>query len=245
MGLFDIFSSESRKQKAFDKMRAKLVSKNMQHDDRMWCIQQLAEMNTEEATRALFRRWDMVSDKKREDLAEKEFLADVLVDMGERMLSALREHNDRSINITWPIQVLRRVAGGEQVVDELLRVLAKENDRPASFRPEKKLRVIQLLADYPDDPRITEAVLPCLSDFDADVRFEAVHLVGLNGSVAAGQPLLDQLLNADEDSERVRKALLQALFDRGFSVLERKDEISGLLGSDWRIGPKGSLVVAD
>ena len=54
MGLFDIFNAEARKQKSFDKMRAKLVSKNMQHDDRMWCIQQLAEMDNEEATRALF-----------------------------------------------------------------------------------------------------------------------------------------------------------------------------------------------
>ena len=124
MGLFDIFNAEARKQKSFDKMRAKLVSKNMQHDDRMWCIQQLAEMDNEEATRALFRRWDMVSDKKREDLAEKEYLADVLVQKGDSMLASLREHNDRSVNITWPIQVLRRIATDEEVVDELVRVLA-------------------------------------------------------------------------------------------------------------------------
>ena len=126
MGLFDIFNAEARKQKSFDKMRAKLVSKNMQHDDRMWCIQQLAEMDNEEATRALFRRWDMVSDKKREDLAEKEYLADVLVQKGDSMLPSLREHNDRSVNITWPIQVLRRIATDEEVVDELVRVLDAE-----------------------------------------------------------------------------------------------------------------------
>ena len=109
MGLMDIFKAEARKKKAFDKMRGKLVSRNYQHDDRMWCIQQLAEMDTDDATRALFRRWDMVADKKREDTTEKEYLADVLAEKAEGMLPFLREHNDRSVNITWPIQVLRRV----------------------------------------------------------------------------------------------------------------------------------------
>ena len=245
MGLFDIFNAEARKQKSFDKMRAKLVSKNMQHDDRMWCIQQLAEMDNEEATRALFRRWDMVSDKKREDLAEKEYLADVLVQKGDSMLASLREHNDRSVNITWPIQVLRRIATDEEVVDELVRVLDAETSRPASFRPEKKLRLIQLLADYPEDPRLAEAVAPCLTDFDSDVRFEAAQVLGQCGGEAAREPLLNQLVSESEDSERVRRALLKALFDGGCSVVERKDEIAPFLGEDWRIGPKGNLVVAD
>ena len=80
--LFSVFSADARKEKAFDKMRSKLVSRNHQHDDRMWCIQQLAEMDTVEGTRALFRRWDMVADKKREDITEKEYLADVLADAG-------------------------------------------------------------------------------------------------------------------------------------------------------------------
>jgi len=245
MGLLDIFSAKARKDRAFDKMRAKLVSKNMQHDDRMWCIQQLAEMNTDEATQALFRRWDMVSDKNREDIAEKEYLADVLVEKGTAMLPFLREHNDRSLNITWPIQVLRRVVEPSDVVEELLRVLTRENERAASFRPEKKLRVIQLLADYPDDGRLTAAVLPCVSDFDADVRFEAAHLLGIAGGPEARDALLTQVCSESEDSERVRKALLQAIYDRGFEVVDRKEEIAARLGDDWRIGPKGTLIVAD
>jgi hypothetical protein len=245
MGLLDIFSADARKQKAFDKMRAKLVSKNMQHDDRMWCIQQLAEMDTEDATRALFRRWDMVSDKGREDIVEKEYLADILVDKGQSMLPYLREHNDRSLNITWPIQVLRRVVDPEQVVDELLRILSVEVGRVASFRPEKKLRSLQLLADYPDDPRLTAAVLPCISDFDPDVRFEAAQLLGQAGSADAREGLLAQLCSPDEDSERVRRALLQAIHDRGFEVVDRKDEIAPQLGDGWRIGPKGTLIIAD
>ena len=245
MGLLDIFSAEARKQKAFDKMRAKLVSKNMQHDDRMWVIQQLGEMDTDDATRALFRRWDMVSDKKREDITEKEYLADVLAAKGSALLPFLQEHNDHSINITWPIQVLRRVVDAEAVVAELVRVLNAETSRAASFRPEKKLRVIELLADFPTDARVTPAVLPCLSDFDADVRFEAAHLLGRVGTEEARAGLVGQVCSAEEDSGRVRKALLQAIYDRGFEVVDRKDEIAPHLGDDWRIGPKGTLIIAD
>jgi HEAT repeat protein len=149
------------------------------------------------------------------------------------------------MNITWPIQVLRKVVGSEQVVDELLRVLRTELDRLASFKPEKKLRSLQLLADYPDDPRVTDAGLACLSDFDSDVRFEAAKLLGLAGTEEARGPLLDQACSDTEDSERVRQALLQALYDRGFSVVDRKDDLVPLLGDVWRIGPKGSLIVAD
>lgn len=245
MGLMDLFSADARKQKAFDRMRAKLVSKNQQHDDRMWCIQQLAEMDTDDATRALFRRWDMVSDKKREDIVEKEYLAEVLVQKGRGVLEFVREHNDRSVNITWPIQVMRRVVADEEVVEELLRALAHENNRAASFRPEKKLRLIQLLADYPDDPRLTEGVLPCVSDFDADVRYEAAQLLGSAGGEEARDALLNQLCSAGEESARVRQAILQALHARGHSVVERKEELAPLLGDFWRIGPKGALIVAD
>ena len=243
--LFGGFSAEARTLKAFDKMRSKLVSRNHQHDDRMWCIQQLAEMDTVEGTRALFRRWDMVADKQREDITEKEYLADVLTEKGAVILPQVQEHNDRSVNVTRPIQVLQRVVGPEEVVTELLRVLKKENDRLANFRPEKKLRLIQLLSDYVDDPRLTAGVMPCVSDFDADVRFEAAVLLGKAGTEPCRAPLLDRLCSPDEESERVRQAILNALADRGFEVLSAKEQITPVLGDQWRIGPRGTLIAAD
>ncbi|MEE2829945.1 MAG: HEAT repeat domain-containing protein [Myxococcota bacterium] len=243
--LFSVFSADARKEKAFDKMRSKLVSRNHQHDDRMWCIQQLAEMDSVEGTRALFRRWDMVADKKREDITEKEYLADVLAEKGPTILPQLQEHNDRSVNVTRPIQVLQRVVEAEEVVTELLRVLKNENERLASFRPEKKLRLIQLLSDYGDDPRLTAGVVPCIADFDADVRFEAAVLLGKAGTEQCRDALLDRLCSPEEESERVRQAILTALADRGFEVLSAKEQITPLLGDQWRIGPRGSLIAAD
>jgi hypothetical protein len=247
MGLKDLFggfSAEARAKKQFDKAVGKLVSRNYQHEDRMFVIEQLGNLDTPEATAALFRRWDMTSDKGREDIAEKEFLSEVLVGKGIAMVSHLREHNDRSLNITWPIQVLRRVVGPEQVVDELLRVLKTEQDRIASFKPEKKLRLLELIADYRDDERVAGGILPSLDDFDADVRYETARLLGQIGDEVARTPLLDRLADPEEDSLRVKQAVLEALHEAAWKVVDRKDEL-GDLGDKYRIGPKGNLIVAD
>jgi hypothetical protein len=239
--LLSVFDAEARKKKSFERLVTRLLSKNHQHEDRMAAIEQLAAMDSKEATSALFRRWDMMADKAREDQAEKEYLLDVLVGMGPKMLDALREHNDRSPNVTWPIQVLRKVATEEDVVTELLRVLGREQARLASWKPEKKARLLQLLSDH-EDARIEAAALLSLHDFDEHVRFEAVQLLQKRGGDTAAAPLVDRLLHRDEDSARVREAILRALAARGWSVAERKDSVQALLGSAWKIAASGMLV---
>jgi len=228
-----------REQRSFEKLVSKLVSKNYQHEDRMLAIETLSEMDTPAATRALFRRWDISADKDREDRAEKEYLADVLVAKGEKMLPALREHNDRSVNVTWPIQVLRRVVSPEEVVTEILRVLEAERARLASFRPEKKVHLIRLLNDQSDD-RICPAVAPLLDDFDETVRYEAAELLGGKGDASFATALIDRLISDEEDSARVKGAILGVLVDNGWRVADRKADLSGHLG-DYVIGHGGAL----
>lgn len=228
-----------REQRSFEKLVSKLVSKNHQHEDRMLAIETLSEMDTPAAIRALFRRWDMSADKAREDLAEKEYLADVLVAKGERMLPALRKHNDRSLNVTWPIQVMRRVSTAEEVTTEILRVLEAERARLASFKPEKKVHLVRLLSDQTDD-RICPAVQPLLDDFDETVRYEAVELLGSKGTAEHAAPLIDRLVHEDEDSERVRGAIRDVLAKNGWRVADRKADLSGHLG-DYVIGHGGAL----
>lgn len=242
--LLSSFSAEARKQRQFDKAVSKLVSRNYQHEDRMFVIQQLAEMNTPIATAALFRRWDMNADKGREDVTEKEYLADVLAAKGEEILEHLRNHNDRSLNITRPIQVLRRIVVDDEVVTELIRILTIEQARLAAFKPQKKRCVIELLGDHLDDPRLTNALLPSLDDFDADVRFETVRLLGKIGDDAAREPLIARLTHEDEDSARVREAIYDALKAQGWKVVDKKDDL-GELPVGMRIGPKGNLIDAD
>jgi ribulose bisphosphate carboxylase small subunit len=247
MGLKNLlgsFSAEARAQRAFDKMVSKLVSRNYQHEDRMFVIDALAHMETPQATAALFRRWDMVSDKKREDVAEKEHLADVLAAKGRAMLPHLMVHNDRSVNITRPISMMARVVPDDEVVTELLRILATEQARLAAFKPEKKLRVIDMLADYPEDGRLTDALVASINDFDADVRAESIRLLGTVADASAREPLLDRLCNPEEDSLRVTAAILHALHDKGWKIVDYKDTLPPL-GDSWRIGPKGTLIVAD
>lgn len=242
--LFSVFDADARRQKAFDKTVTRLVSRNHQHEERMACIEQLAIMDTPEANRALFRRWDMMADKKRDDVAEKEFLLAVLVEKGTAILPFLREHNDRSTNVTWPIQAMRRIVDTNAVIEELLRVLKTEQERLAAFKPEKKTRLLQLLSDY-NDPRVTEAAITSLDDFNETVRWEAAQVLSKCGDERARDALLDRLVHADEDSIRVRAALVGALHDGKWSVLDRKEDMAPHLGTDYRIGPRGSLIRDD
>ncbi|MCP4871574.1 MAG: HEAT repeat domain-containing protein [Proteobacteria bacterium] len=247
MGLKDFFggfSAEAREQKQFDKMVGKLVSRNYQSEDRMFVIEALARMDTPEATAALFRRFDMTSDKKREDVAEKEMLSDLLAAKGIAILPHVQVHNDRSPNITLPLRTLMRVAGDGDVMTELIRILEKEQARLAAFKPEKKLRVLELMQDYPEDERLTASILPGVADFDADVRFETIRLLGQYGDDSAREPLLNRLCDPEEDSRRVTDAIVQALHSRAWKVTDRKDELPEL-GDAWRIGPKGTVIVAD
>ena len=235
------FDPAARAQRSFDKLTAKLVSKNFQHEDRMAALAVLAEMDTPAATAALFRRWDSVADKDREDRTEKEYLAEILVEKGPKMLDALRRHNERSVNVTWPIQVLRRVASEQQVVDELLRVLALEGGRLASFKPEKKVHLLRLLKDH-QDPRVPGAVSPFLGDFDEGVRHDAAELLGRQGDEASDEALAQRLLHPEEDSARVIGAIVAALAARAWSVGARREAVQARLSLGWAISGEGHLV---
>jgi hypothetical protein len=241
---FGLFDADKRRQKSFDRLVGRLVSRNHQSEDRMAVIEELARLDSPEADAALFRRWDMMADKKREDVAEKEYLADVLSAKGEGVVQHLKSHNDRSANVTWPLQVLRRISGDGAVVDEILRVLAAEQQRVASFKPEKKIRLLQLLADF-EDSRIEAVAIVSLSDFDETVRWEAAQQLGRVGEDLACTALIDRLGHEEEDSLRVRRGIVTALFDRQFKVLDRRDELGPHLGDDFRIGPKGTLIRAN
>ena len=201
-------------------------------------------MQTAEADSALFRRWDMMSDKKREDVAEKEYLAEVLVSKGPAIVEHIKKHNDRSANVTWPLQVLLQISGKQAVLDEILRVLANEQQRLASFKPEKKVRLLQLLSDH-EGEGIEPAAIISLADFDETVRWEAAQQLGRVGGEAGCSALIDRLGHADEDSIRVRRGIVNALFECQWKVLSRRDEVSPHLGDDYRIGPKGTLIRAD
>lgn len=239
-GLFD---KDVRNQRSFDKLVARLVSRNHQSEERMAAVESLAQMDSDEALRMLFRRWDMQADKKREDVAEKQYLLDILADKGPRVLPFVREHHDRSTNITWSVQVMRRVSDDATVADELVRILKVELARVASFKPEKKVRAIQLLADY-QHPEMAELMVRALNDFDANVRFEALQILARVGGDASRDALIDRLNHADEDSGRIREGILDALVEQGWRVTDRKDDLSSHLGERFRIGPKDALVRA-
>lgn len=236
-----VFDKETRQQKAFDKLVAKLVSKSYQTEDRLAAIDYLAEEGSDRSISALFRRWDLTSDKVREDTAEKEYLAEVLVRLGPKIIPHLQDHNDRSVNVTRPIQVLGRLCATHEVVEEIIRVLGREQDRVASFRPEKKIQLIRLLGDYSDE-RIAAALLRSIDDFDADVRFEAIRVLGELGDVSVADPLIDRLAEGGEEVSRIRSNIIEALAQLEVDVRSRRADVQEDLGDRFEIDKAGRIV---
>lgn len=236
-GLFD---AELRERRAFEKLTTKVVSKNQQHEDRMLALETLAGMESDEALSALFRRWDMTAEKEREDRAEKEYLAKLLVAKGEGMLGQLRAHNDRSVNVTWPIQVMKDVVDDEEVVSEILRVLIAEGKRLASFKPEKKVTLLRLLQAH-EDPRIPPAAVPFLDDFDESVRYEAAELLALRHHDGTVDALVARLGHEEEDSARVRGAILGALATIDPDLGPHRKTIDKHMVEGWSMGKDGKL----
>ena len=209
------FDSDGRRERSFGRLVTKVVSKNMQHEDRMYAIQALCEMDSDESLSAVFRRWDIKADKEREDRAEKEFLADLLAEKGDRVIPFISQHLDRSPNVTWPLQVMRRVSASDVVVTEIIRVLEKEG-AGVSFQATKKVHLLQLLEEF-EDERIAEASTPFLADDDESVRFAAANTIARKGVESDASLLVARLVSSSEDSARVKAAILGGLADRGWA----------------------------
>jgi HEAT repeat protein len=235
-----LFDGDQRKQKNLEKLANRLVSRSQQHEDRMAAIDELSQMRTPEATSALFRRYDVQSDKERDDRREKEYLADVLVAMGEEMLPQLREHMARSTQVVLPAGVLARVVGPERVVDELIPILEAELERLAAFKPEKKARLIQVLGEY-DDPRISPLMERALADFDETVRFEAAQGLSRREAAVSGPALMARLLGGHEESNRVRGAILAALAVLAFPLVGDLDLVRRSLLPGYTVDAQGRI----
>lgn len=234
-GLFD---GETRAKKSLQKQIQKLLSKSHQHEDRLAAIDAMVTARTPEALAALFRRYDMQADKEREDRAEKDYLAQVLAGLGEEAIPAFRDHLERSPNLVLPAQAMRPILGDENLVGELVRVLVAEIARIAAFKPERKVRLIQILSEF-DDARILPAVRPALADFDESVRFEAAALLGRRGEDDDRHALIQRLLDPVEDSARVKGGILTALAARRWPIEAERAPKGRNLAPGWSLDEGG------
>ena len=240
MGVFDFLSKEKREQRAFERNVKNLLRKTRARDERMdEPIHYLAELGTDEALLAMLRRYDVQIQSAPMDAFEKELIHDLLVEKGPKAIPPIIRFIEGSENVTWPIRALRQITTQEQVVTEILKVLEVELDKD-SFKPDKKVRLLELLEDHVDE-RVAPVAKVGLKDFDETVRYGAVELLFTQGNEAAREPLLEALTDEEEESQRIKKRIIEGFVDSGWTVKGFRKKVEEMLGKNQWVDRQGVI----
>lgn len=246
MGLKDLFfggGGAEREKKQRDRLIQKLNHRNSLHDDRTAAIEALTRDGSHDAIFGLLRRFDWTTDKQADDRTEKDYVCQVLEDeLKDGAPEAIRRFILESENVAFPIQVYFHVRPEDEVVGAVLEALAQEVRRD-SFKPDKKVRLLDSLRGHPD-PRIAAEVGPLLEDFDEPVRYGAVEVLLEQEGEGIRERLLEAMLRPEEESQRIRSRILRGFAERGWTVGERRDAVRGVLDRGMDIDAEGRVIGA-
>ena len=240
MSLFDFLSKEKRDQRSFDKNLGRVLRKTRAKDERMdESIHYLSELGTDEALYGLLRRYDVTIKSESMDRFEKELIQQLMVAKGVRVKGPLLQFLGGSENVTWPIQILREICEEDEVVQIIVDVLDGEVGKD-TFKPDKKVRLLELLQDHVDD-RVPPVVMQALDDFDGTVRYGAVETLFAQQSEAAREALLKVLTDPEEESGRIKKRILEGVISTGWTIKGFRKAVEAQLESHQWIDKKGTI----
>jgi HEAT repeat protein len=234
VGLKDIFSSSGRAKSRLDKWIKTAINPYTQSVERYSAMEKLLEDGSEPALVGLFRRFTMVSTKRIEDEEEKGWAYRQLSGLGDKVLPAARRFClETDQNVAWALRVIEDVADETQEW-EILDALLDKHPPGYERDPSKKKQILTHVADI-DDPRVAEILARYLDDHDEGIRFFVVEQLVDIGDEASCDPLLARLVNAEEDSLRVRTRILDGLADLQWSVGDHTEAVAKLLGNEHQI----------
>ena len=230
MGLKDLFFGGKSK---VEKHVARARNKDAQSVDRFASLEALRDAASEgsgspEAVAGLLGRFTIRYDKSIEDEQEKEFVFEVLIKLGERILPQLQKHVQNADSIAWGLKVLHGVADNEKAWP-LLADLCERNDNSYIRDPSRKIQLLHYLGEQNNDERCGKALLPYLEDMDEGVRFTAVEGLIRHKLDAGREPLLTLLTNPKEESRRIKKRILDGFADLGWDVKGHSGTVEKML----------------
>lgn len=230
MGLFDFFGRKTSSG-AVAKHAARVANKRAQAPDRWQSIRALGEVKSAEAVEALLQRFTYRIDPSITDQEEKDLAMHGIISSGEVAVEPVRAFLQASESIAWPVKMLQQLVSREELVGDLLEILA-EMHTDYERDPQRKIDLIMQLEDQ-RDPRIREAVERFLEDANETVRFHAVQtLSGQDEADASREPFLRRFVV--EESVRVRVRILDACVERGWTV-DEPEALAGKLPTGYSL----------
>ena len=233
---FGLFSKERALQKTIEKA----INKLAQQADRWAALEKLRDDGTDEALYGLCKRFGITSLKGVEDEQEKSWVVDVLVEKGGAAIAPTVRYIKHADQIAFPLKVVERVADHDKVLQIVDEILATEP--PGYVRmPDRRIDLIKWFGEGKGvtDDELIPRVTPYVTDFDENVRFTAIDALSTREPKKIAKPLIDALLRPEEESGRIRRAIVEVLEktkaplgDRAAAV---KAALAGPLAEDFKV----------
>lgn len=238
MNLKELLTSEGRLKFRIERNTKKLSERYAQHEARMEALDKLREIGTPDAIYGLARRFTATSENLGLDQEEKKRVRDVLIAFGDGAVEPIQRYIRNFDKITWAIGALERIVSKEVLIPFLFDVL-KEGD-PVYIRGDKATQILTALQGL-NTPEVVEGVIPCLASADDTVRIAAVECLEAYGDERAREPLLQTLVNPNEDSVRVRMRIGEAFERLGWDVKGFRKKVESALPEPFRVNSKGRV----
>lgn len=234
--VFGLFSKEKALQKTIEKATNKLA----QQADRWGAMEKLKDDGTEEALVGLCKRFAITSSKGVEDEAEKLWVVDTLVEKGDLALLAVVRYMKSAEELAFPLRVLERLAPREKALEVADQLFASET--PGYVRmPERRIDLLRWFGEWKpvtDDELVTRFT-PYVTDFDENVRFAAIDGMATRDPAKIGPPLIDALVRPEEESGRIKRAIVEVLEKHKVPLGDRAAAVAavltGPLGDDFKV----------
>ena len=241
MGILDYFKKDAADDRKLVRGSKKLTNMYYQSADRLAAMDTMAEMVREGDSRPvpiLLSRFEHLAPSTTADHDEKEYLRDLLVDLGEAAEPGITNYIRKSPKPAyWPLKVLSARWSREKYEAFFAEVLAATE--PDYHRdPQRKSGLVQLAAEY-DNPAVNTALLPFVADHHEDVRYHAIDTL-LNRKVQeAQQAIVDHIPN--EESLRVLRRILDGFAELQWSIAPHVDAVKARVKTGFTFDAAGNV----
>jgi hypothetical protein len=227
--VFGLFSKDRALKRAVEIA----TSVHRQSPDRYAAMEKLKSEGSDESLYGLCKRFGMNADKTIDDQQEKAWVCDVLADMGDKALPALRRYMKDAPNLGFPLIVLGRISSPATALEVIDEFLAREE--PGYTRdPKRKTDVIEWLGEWDgaSNDEIAQRVAPYLADFDEGVRIRATETLAERPSAVAADRLVAALIRPEEESKRLKLRIAEVLAKNGYDLGDHVSDVSAMLETD-------------
>jgi len=238
MGIKELLfgSGETREERQINKVKKRLMNPHRQTDDRKYAAQELMQLGTHESIAALLQRFTYRTENGITDEGEKTFVFDCVVELGLVAKKPIEEYVMTHVEVYWPLQALRNIAGDEDALELLLKAL-ETVESGYSEQERRKAELISNLREFQDE-RALERLIEALVDSNDDVRVMAVEGILPHGPKKALKPLVDRLMDPEE-SGRIRTVILEVLSDQKWSLRNFRASLDGHLPAAYSLDTDG------